>query len=158
MYIFVMRHGEAINSLYNDKQRPLTELGISESKKASVWLRNFEATHHIEINNALVSPFLRAQQTFDKVNTLLSVENIAVSSDIVPTGDCHLAHDYINARYQDQQNTSALLIVSHMPFVSYLIDALCGAHFSRIFSTGSLVCIDYDLSASQGKVIADFNP
>jgi phosphohistidine phosphatase len=158
MYIFVMRHGDAVYSSHNDEQRPLSELGMSESREAAKWLKEFETSTGIEITHALVSPFLRAQQTLEQVSPLLNLQEIQNNPDIVPSGNCRLVHDFIDAYSKQQQSLAGLLLVSHMPFVSYLIDELCGQSFSRIFAAGAVVCIEYDLQQSIGCIYSDFTP
>lgn len=158
MFIFVMRHGEAVNVFNVDERRPLTSLGDAQSQLAATWLKNFEQTQNISISHALVSPFVRAQQTFEHIEHHLNISKHETVKDIVPSGNTHVAHDFIDAYCQTDGGVSGLLVVSHMPFVSYFIDELCQIHMSRIFATASIVCIDYDLSKSKGHVVAEFSP
>lgn len=157
MFIFVMRHGEAVNAFNVDERRPLTPRGDKQSLLAAKWLENFEQTHSAKVSHALVSPFVRAQQTFQHIEHQLSISKNETVKDITPSGNPKIAHDFVDAYCQTGREVSGLLVVSHMPFVSYFIDELCQSHMSRIFTTASIVCIDYDLSESKGQVIGEFS-
>lgn len=158
MYIYIMRHGEAVPDMLNDRQRPLTAVGIKEANAANNWLLEQTAVHETEVSHAFVSPYIRAQQTFAEVSTGLSLAETLTLDDIRPTGDCFTLHHFIDVFCTQRENVSALLLVSHMPFVSYLVDELCGQPLSIIFATGSILCIDYDLSQSKGRLVERFDP
>ncbi|MDC0601860.1 phosphohistidine phosphatase SixA [Aliiglaciecola sp.] len=158
MFIFVMRHGEAVHTFNVDEHRPLTSRGDGQSQKAARWLKRYQTSQNMTISHALVSPFLRAQQTYQHIDHLLDIKFNQTAEDIVPSGDIHIAHDFVDAYCQSSSPVSGLLLVSHMPFVSYFIDELCQSQMSRIFTTASIVCIDYDLSTSKGQLVAEFSP
>ncbi|MDO6691684.1 phosphohistidine phosphatase SixA [Aliiglaciecola sp. 3_MG-2023] len=158
MYIFVMRHGEAEPSLQNDQLRPLNDYGISQAQKSGDWLKLFAKNAKISLSHAMVSPFLRAQQTFQQVNLATKIADIRSNADLVPSGNCQALHYSIDHFAQEQQNVTGLLLVSHMPFVSYLVDEMCEIEELRLFSTGTIVCIDYDLEESKGRIVKTFTP
>lgn len=158
MYIYIMRHGEAVPDMLNDRQRPLTGIGKTEASDAGKWLVAQKKHHEIEISHSFVSPYLRAQQTFAQVKAGLNLTEILTLDDIRPTGDCFTMHHFLDVYCEQRNNVSALLIVSHMPFVSYLVDELCGQPLSIIFATGSVLCVDYDLTQSTGKLVERFDP
>lgn len=158
MYIYIMRHGEAVPDMLNDRQRPLTSVGVSEAKSASTWLSQQTRAHKTQISHAFVSPYIRAQQTFAQLSKGLDLAETLTLDDIRPTGDCFTMHHFIDVFCAERESVSALLMVSHMPFVSYLVDELCGQPLSIIFATGSIICIDYDVSQSKGKLIERYDP
>lgn len=144
MQLFLMRHGEAENSFSNDAQRSLTTQGFIESQKAGVWLNDTANS----IDYALVSPFKRAKQTYEMVHTIATIEYEEYSDDIIPSGNVDLVHDYIQALAQERQLKS-LLLVSHMPLVSYLVDNFCDQLRSVVFATGSIVRLEYDIESDK---------
>lgn len=158
MYIFIMRHGEAVNAHQNDKDRQLTAHGQLQSNNSAMWLADYCQSLGVEISLALVSPYVRAQQTFSIVNQRIGVDDHFNNSDIVPLGNAKVASDYINVLLAQRKNTQALLLVSHMPFVSYLLDELCNEHHSMLFSTGGIVCVDYDLDKTIGNLTMRYFP
>lgn len=158
MYIFVMRHGEAAPSLQNDQQRPLNEYGLAQAQQCGHWLKSFAQKSNLPLSHAMVSPYLRTQQTFEQVNSVIKIANVNDSSDLVPNGNCQLMHDYVDQFAASQNDITGLLLVSHMPFVSYFIDEMCDIHTSKIFSTGSIVCLDYNIEESKGYIYDSFTP
>ncbi|WP_338292248.1 phosphohistidine phosphatase SixA [Planctobacterium marinum] len=144
MQLFLMRHGEAENSFSNDAQRSLTTQGFIESQKAGVWLN--DTVNHIDY--ALVSPFKRARQTYEMVQSITTVAHTEFSEDIIPSGSVELVHDYIQVLAQER-NLKSLIVVSHMPLVSYLVDSFCGQLRSILFTTASVARLDYDIEANK---------
>lgn len=144
MQLFLMRHGEAEPTFQDDAQRSLTTQGFIESQKAGVWLKdNMHA-----IDYALVSPFKRAQQTFEMVKSIVDVGDFETCPDITPSGKAELVHDYVYALAQEK-SIDSLIIVSHMPLVSYLLDSFCGKLQSLIFATASVACLEFDVAENR---------
>mgnify|MGYP001942406546 CR=1 FL=1 len=52
----------------------------------------------------------------------------------------------------------SLLIVSHMPLVSYLVAELTLGHHSPIFQTAAIAQIDYDVEKMTGKLVKLISP
>ena len=131
MKILIMRHGEAENAYgrYTDAQRPLTGAGLRQATAAAA-----ELQAHTPVL-MLVSPLLRTQQTADRVAAVLQ-----------PSVDRE-ACDWLRSEADPQQALSALsefdveclLLISHMPLVSLLVEHLSGARVS--FQTGSVGCV-----------------
>lgn len=158
MYIFIMRHGEAVAYQHNDRDRPLTELGVRESCETANWLLSFLQEHQIKLERALISPYLRAQQTFENANRVLNIAQYSNSKDIIPTGDALQMHRYLDLYLAEHASCQGILLVSHMPFVSYLLDELCAEHHSTLFSTGSVICVDYPSCETKGQIVAMYSP
>lgn len=163
-----MRHGEAqhvIGSQLADAQRPLTQQGQVEANLMGQWLSNMQ----IELNQVFVSPYLRAQQT---CNTLLSTMKASdkVPADVVnlqattldfitPMGDAKQVHDYLDGLFAElASHEQSLLIVAHMPLVSYLVAELTQTENAPIFSTAAIAHIDYDVNAMSGELIRLVSP
>lgn len=159
IFIYVMRHGEATALQHDDKSRELTALGRQEVRTAANWLKQQRiALDNIDL--ALVSPFVRAQQTFESLRKVLPVNEYLTSSDITPEGNVEVAQEYMDAlieHYKTSGNPiTSLLLVSHMPFVSYFLDAVCTANHSRIFATASIAVIRYSTLTKKGDLITHF--
>lgn len=169
MKIFIMRHGEAANIKGNDSLRPLTGHGMREAEKMGSWLVSCEP----KLQHIFVSPYLRAQQTSTKVfdalakAKLLHGINLETIDFITPAGNASQVHDfidglikvneYLSAAGKDDDNV-AILLISHMPFVSYLVAELTGSLNMPIFSTGSVAVIDYNIEEMQGKLVEMMSP
>jgi len=165
MQIFIMRHGEASNqcliSNSSDALRPLTELGKAEAKKMAQWLAATQANP----SEILVSPYLRAQQTCGHVVNILAENGVEVVTQpkvldfITPAGDAQQTHDYIDgllAQYSDEKKV--ILLISHMPFVSYLVAQLTQSQDMPIFATGGIAQINYDSHLMQGQLVNLVSP
>jgi len=164
MRIFIMRHGEAANIAGEDSLRPLTKQGVLETEKMGRWL----ADSNSQLMSVFVSPFCRAQQTCTNVTHALAKSpqftNITTETldFITPSGSAHQVHDFIDGLFQGDDSlitgksldeNQAILFVSHMPFVSYLVAELTASLNTPIFSTGAIAIIDYDVKQMKGQLV-----
>jgi len=165
MQIYIMRHGEAseqyVTSVSSDALRPLTNKGGLEATQMGQWLSNQQPT----ALTLFVSPYLRAQQTCENVITALKesgidfIETTTTLDYITPAGNAQQCHDYIDGVVESNKQTSNdLLLVSHMPFVSYLVAQLTDTQNMPIFATGAIAQIDYNCQTMQGELIGIFSP
>lgn len=168
MQIFIMRHGEAENTVVEDSLRALTKEGVNETKKMGVWL----AKQDLSTINIFVSPFIRAQQTCD--NIMLALNNVKFDKKIqqetieliTPSGNAKQMHNFMDGFFDDMnsqinsdaEDSQAVLLISHMPFVSFLVGELTDSLYMPIFSTGAIIVIDYDIEKMQGKIIEMVSP
>jgi phosphohistidine phosphatase len=151
MYIFIMRHGEAEQLLNQvDKQRNLTLHGETQAEAAGRWMKSFTKN---DIELALVSPFLRTQQTYNALSRYVTVTDSMVCDDLVPSGNAQLVHDYIDVLIADKTVSQNLLLVSHMPIVSYLLDSLLNQQQSRLFATAAIAVVEYHVDSSTGQLL-----
>ncbi len=160
-----MRHGEAssqcLTSNYSDTIRPLTEVGEYEAKRMGQWLALTQA-NPIEI---LVSPYLRAQQTCSHVVNILAENGVPLATQpktldiITPAVDAQQTHDFIDGLLaQNADERKVILLVSHMPFVSYLVAQLTQSQDMPIFATGAIAHINYDSHLMQGQLVEIVSP
>ena len=159
-----MRHGEAASIAGDDSHRPLTENGWLETAKMGQWLSGYQTS----LNDVFVSPYLRAQQTCDRVMSVLSKAQPRLQikpetlSFITPSGDAKQTHDFIDGLMIEKkyhaEGVQAILFVSHMPFVSYLVAELITTKQMPIFSTGAIAIIDYDIEKMQGQLVEMVSP
>ena len=146
MHLLLMRHGEAELHSANDETRNLTASGVTQSRQAGVWLN--EQFSHVDV--ALVSPFVRAQQTLDALSTQVSVDRVITCPDIVPSGNPVVVHDYVDAFLLENPTVKTVLLVCHMPIVSFLADNFCQFEHSSLFVTSAIMTIDYQVDQSRG--------
>lgn len=154
MQLFVMRHGQANPYAKSDVERSLTKHGFDEVAKMAKWLVDDANS----IDKILVSPYVRAQQT-----ALQLVECPEISAPlntidfITPEGDAKQVHDYIDGLLAIEAIES-LLIVSHMPLVSYLLAELTTESNAPIFQTAAIAHIDYDVELMKGRLVKIISP
>lgn len=144
MHIYIMRHGQAELIAPSDSERPLSSLGRVESKQMAAYLAN----NNVSFDSVLVSPYLRAQQTLEVVKSLLVDENadIKISSYLTPSGNINKIVNEIHAL--QVMGIESLLIVSHLPFVGYLVGELVPEAGTPAFSTSSVAHIEIDENSS----------
>ena len=158
MYIFIMRHGEAEPVRLSDMDRKLTSLGKKQSSQSAIWINQFCDKLNISVDLSLVSPYCRTQETFQQVSEQVTIAEHLTCSDIVPSGDPQLAQDYIDVVLQEKESLQGLLLVSHMPFVSYFLDYMCAHHYSMLFSAGAIAAIKYSPHTGPAKLAGQFLP
>ncbi len=71
MKIFVMRHGEAEVIASSDEARHLNNYGRKQSISQGQWLKNHLNSTALSVQKVIVSPYVRAQETFELVNSAL---------------------------------------------------------------------------------------
>lgn len=118
-----MRHSYAVsdNPAYVDRERPLTERGVSLLKKTAPLLAEWS------IQAVYASSAVRTQQTAEFL--LTSLTHV---SDINAHEELYLAspEQYVNCLKQVPVGVDTVLIVGHNPTVAGLIATWSGEHFS----------------------------
>ena len=171
MQLYIMRHGEAQNFVEqgsrDDSQRALTAQGQLEAKMMATWLQKME----IQPTQVFVSPYVRAQQTCAIATSTMQTA-ITTLDFITPSGDAKQVHDFIDGWCSEQvaalalqnltqklasepvipEQEQSLLIISHMPLVSYLVAQLTQSGNAPIFATAGIAHIDYDIDKMQGSL------
>lgn len=155
MRIYIMRHGEAENFAASDAERALTSRGIMQSQQIATSLAPYLAE---QLDQVWVSPYLRAQQTWQAMVAELPTANKVVNADdITPYGDAETVAEYLRAMIAIDQPQSILLI-SHLPLVGYLTSELAQGVQPPMFSTSAIVAIDYDPSSERGELVWQLRP
>lgn len=152
--ICIMRHGMAEQLAPRDAQRELVEFGERQAHHTARWFK--AANPSVSFDLAVVSPYIRAKQTFDIVHQYLQVERIEESADITPDADASRFHDYLCAIVDSKDYSHALqniLIVSHMPFVSLLVAQLTEDPNAELFNTGAMAIISCDRKTLRGNLL-----
>ena len=87
-------------------------------------------------------------------------DKVEISEDIVPDGSAELVADYLSARLHSAANSTSplkrILVVSHMPLVSYLVDELCESYTTSLFATASVAVIKYSLQTQRGELVTHY--
>jgi len=137
-----MRHGQAesySNSGY-DKDRNLTDAGIDQVTRAAECLSKL----NVRVDDLWVSPYVRAQQTAEHVNRVLSIETVSTRDFIVPESN---PNDFLSSI--DIDGDSCLAIVSHQPYVSSLISLLIQGNLysGPAMGTASLCYLESEINS-----------
>ena len=136
MLLFILRHGHAEAQAETDALRPLSASGREELARN---LSRCQA-QLASIEEVLVSPLLRAKQTYELACTYLPTVPMRISDLLKPGGNPHELVEYLAE--QEQNGIQSLLLISHLPLVGSVIDSLCGSEPGRYrMSTASLACL-----------------
>ena len=156
-----MRHGEAVQDSEPDHARALTNFGKAQCEHVGKWLdenlSNFEhqsATSSAKISLALVSPYLRAQQTCRAVNKSIHIAQQITIDAVTPLASANQAADLIHGYASDSHAPKSMLVVTHMPLVSLLADKVCSGFNAQYFDTADTLIIDYDEHTGVGSQLA----
>jgi len=139
MQLFLMRHGEAGFDAPSDRERELTETGRIQTNFMANWLT--KQVSHFDL--VIVSPYLRAQQTWQAVSTHLPKPRkwLVNDDDIIPSGDPKMAIDIVLA-YAEQYKADNVLVISHMPILGFMVSELVPNMEPPLFATSAVVHID----------------
>jgi phosphohistidine phosphatase len=154
---YVMRHGMAESNANTDELRQLNEFGERQVLDTSIWFEEKEKLSHIDM--AFVSPYLRAQQTYDVFKRDLSIEQWFNCDMITPDSSPNVFHDYLLGLLQTKGNDNknlSILVVSHMPFVSLFLGELLYSGKAEIFNTGSLAIVKCDRCSLKGQLVQHY--
>lgn len=69
--------------------------------------------------------------------------------ELTPGGDASLVGSYLQVLAQ--QGINAVLIVSHLPLVGYLVAELCPGECPPMFATSAIANVDLAADGSYGK-------
>jgi len=132
LYLYVLRHGKAVEG-YPDEIRELTDRGCADLNAVLVSCKEkVEPLEHI-----LSSPLVRAQQTAKIAAEVFGYKgHIPENENITPWGSPQAFLDSLN-------ETSSLLIASHQPYVSILIEYLTGRRIAMQTASLAAVKVDY---------------
>tara|TARA_R110001583_G_scaffold81253_2_gene216979 strand:+ start:5371 stop:5838 length:468 start_codon:yes stop_codon:yes gene_type:complete len=139
MQIYIMRHGQAEMMANSDSERALTALGRAESEKMASSL----AKQNIIFDAVMVSPYLRAQQTWESVRPFFpEVSNVQTIKSLTPSGSAIKSVNEILAL--QASGVESLLIVSHLPLVGYIVGELAPEAGVPAFVTSSVGHVELD--------------
>lgn len=130
MKLYLIRHGDAIPSNM-DPQRPLSVVGQTQVRHL--------AQHLVEQNakptTIYHSGILRAEQTAHILAQNLHVTHVKKIIGLLPEDPVEIIADQVMTWMQDT------ILVSHLPYIAYLLEALCITTYSVQFDTATAVCL-----------------
>lgn len=154
--LFLLRHGDAVAFAASDAQRSLSQRGHLEV--ASTFKQ--VATHLKGLNEVWVSPYMRAQQTWQLVNqeignTLESPElKVFTQPAIEPSGNVAEVLTLLEQAFNNP-SMRKLLLVTHQPFVGELLECLCGVDAGRYFmGTANMAAINVSITDEGDAILA----
>lgn len=149
MLVYIMRHGEAESLAGRDKERQLTPLGASECALVGRWISAIQP----HVDYILTSPYVRAIQSLAalRVSWPSSGAIIETHDYLVPQASAEQAASYL-WDLANANTVSSVLVVGHMPLVSFLVEALDAEHQSPIFCTSGVACIELNTENQTGKL------
>ena len=134
MFLYILQHGEAVAKDI-DPERPLSEQGARDIRILAMHMKNMG----VQLGTIFHSGKLRARQSADIIAEVLAPEIEPVQADgLNPNDDPALIADDI------AQMNGAVLIASHMPFVSRLCSTLLTGTTAAEFASlpGTLFCLE----------------
>ncbi len=138
MKLFLMRHGEASFDAATDRQRPLTPLGVTQTQQMAAHL----ARQLTQLDLVFVSPYLRAQQSWQACEALLpEPERVHYLDELVPDASPTLANDLLLA-HMTLVRAQTGLVIAHMPLLGYLVSELVPGQTPPLFATSALAQIE----------------
>ncbi len=143
MIIRIMRHGDAptING-----ERQLSHQGIKEVRLIGQWL-----SEQPEINMLLISPILRAQQTSQQLEPFLSNHYRRGNEELLrPEANAEIA-----CQYFESLSVKSLLLISHMPLVTNLLDSWLPGQ-GKYFPTASIA--ELEIISGKAKLLSFMQP
>jgi len=144
--LVLMRHGEAESSAPTDAQRRLTGRGRDMVNAHCIRLKSKLLKSQLEISRIMTSPYVRAQQTAELAQAVLSEGGrevrVEIWDQVTPNGK-----NEIVAKQLSDLEDSSVLLVTHQPFISHFIAYLIGADSSRsvVMQTASIVMIQQEV-------------
>lgn len=151
--LVIMRHGEAEPMSAQDSQRQLTARGQHDVSQMAQWLQH----HYAAFDWVWASPYLRTRQTAELMLAKQApFSQLEIISELVPDGDVAVFKSYFDARISEKPDARVLL-VSHMPLVSFLVQAFTVMGQAPVFSTAQMACIDYK-PALGGRLLERLSP
>jgi phosphohistidine phosphatase len=154
MKIFIMRHGEAGLNASSDAERTLTARGKTDSRAV---ITQSLAKMPTLIDKVLVSPYVRAQETWQEISSLVAAKSIEECEDITPYGDSERVYHYICALAKTQQ-VNTVMLVSHLPLVGYLTAEFVADIAAPMFPTSGLACVEFDVESGLGMLEWQLKP
>ncbi|CAM5205536.1 phosphohistidine phosphatase SixA [Alishewanella longhuensis] len=151
--VVIMRHGEAQAQAATDSLRPLTEHGRIEVQQMALWLA--EAVPVFDY--VWVSPYVRTRET---AALMLEAQQhgakLEVLPELVPEAPAFALQQRFDLLLAAEPDAK-VLIISHMPLVSFLVEAFTVPGQAPVFSTAGLCGIHYS-TAKGGRLLARNSP
>lgn len=152
MKIFIMRHAQASFSAPSDRDRPITELGITQTKNLLL-TKNDQFS---DVNLIWCSDLLRAIQTASLVTDALTLEAVE-KTFLSPDGSVKQVVEAL----QRIESEACLFIVSHQPLVGELVSFLVNGnvHNAHPYTTSEILELELDVvAAGMARITKQYLP
>lgn len=149
--VYMMRHAVAVKSgtrRYADDDRPLTQRGVADMKRAACGLRQVIGS----CEEIVSSPLPRALQTAEIVAAALGIQNKLKKTSVLLPGSAMRAFARLMVQ---RRGRSSLFLVGHEPDLSMRISYLIGVDEQVVtLKKGSLCRIDvvFEKMRPQGRI------
>lgn len=146
MKIWIMRHGEAEARASSDAARELTARGCDQALESARQLLGKP------LQRIIASPYVRAQQTAERVQQVLSLREAVVTVPwLTPDSDPRRVLSELDAL-----NLDDVLLISHQPLVGTLIGLLVHGSYQHAepMSTASLAELEGEHVLAGGMQLA----
>lgn len=164
MQIWVMRHGEASFNAQMDNQRSLTDNGQKMAIKQGEWLGKRLLEQQVSFDKILVSPYLRTQQTLEKVQEGLQrvkfsekfanlEQAIETWDGITPSGNIDNVLNYLD--FLRNEGAKNVLVISHLPLVYDLVHVLTQGQSTVHFYPAVIAEVDWRTNVGK-LIVAEF--
>lgn len=138
MQCFFMRHGDALWNAQNDAERSLSSIGRMQTEQMAK--RLFQELKNVDL--VLISPYLRAEQTWEELVCFGIKPKYKFNlTDLVPSANPSHTLNVILA-YAEQYQAQKVLVISHMPLLSYLVAEIVRGEDAPIFSTSAVCSVE----------------
>ena len=117
MHLYLLRHGDALETGYTDTERPLSPLGEQQAAMVAQRLQS----QHIVLELILSSPLVRAKQMTDIIRKALNITEQQTTEHLLPASS---ERKLINLLNDIEKQT--LLLVGHEPQLREFISFLTG--------------------------------
>jgi phosphohistidine phosphatase len=146
MLLYLLRHGEASH----ERERPQSTDGKLSISRVAKYIND----ENIRLAKIITSPLLRAWQTAQIVSDNLRLDNKIEESDrLLPESN---PADII-LQLKSFSDDEKVLLVSHQPFLGFLISHLICKEFAKIeVRKASLACVEIEQPVSVGKGVLRF--
>ncbi|MCE9679541.1 phosphohistidine phosphatase SixA [Shewanella sp. AS1] len=152
MQLFLMRHGEAGYNAHSDRERVLSDVGRYQTGLMSNWL----ALSIKDFDLVVVSPYLRAQQTWQEVSKHFpEPKKWLVFDELTPSSDPITAVELVLA-YAEQCSAERVLVIAHMPLLGYMVSELVAGVEPPLFATSGVTLIEKQ--GRETEIIWQHNP
>ncbi len=143
MELFVLRHGHAEANAPADHLRRLSASGQREVV-SNIFAHQSDLN---QLSHVYVSPYLRAQDTYQAADGFLPDHTKIDTELLVPGADPSALTNFLYQ--QSEKGVKSTLLISHQPLVGTLVDNLCGLEPGAYrMGTASLAAIDLDVVAA----------
>lgn len=147
MILYLLRHGDAYESGYDDVSRPLTPVGEEQAMAAAKTFITFD----LSVEIILSSPLLRAIQTAEIIRTALVGAEHKVTEYLAPG-----ANERQLFRQLSDCGRQSVLLVGHEPNLREITSLLVsGSRRSRVeVKKGTMLCLETSVPvASESSVL-----